>query len=59
MLSGWSRASKMRKPTLIIPAVIIGAWIVYLFIDPVFLSSFPSRSPERAGIFSAVPAPST
>jgi phosphate transport system permease protein len=51
---GWLWSKRMRKPTLIIPAIMIAAWVVYLFIDPWFLSSFPSRTPAEAGIFSAV-----
>ena len=51
---GWFWSHKMRKPTLVIPGIMIVAWVVYLFIDPWFLSSFPSRKPENAGIFSAV-----
>ena len=51
---GWFWSHKMRKPTLLIPGIMIVAWVVYLFIDPWFLSSFPSRKPVDAGIFSAV-----
>ncbi len=51
---GWFWSHKMRKPSLIIPAIMILGWIVYLFIDPWFLSSYPSRKPSDAGIFSAL-----
>ncbi len=54
LLMGWFWSHRMRKPSLLIPAILIGAWIVYLFMDPWFLSSYPSRSPSGAGIFSAV-----
>jgi len=54
LVMGWFWSHRMRKPTLLIPAIMIAGWIVYLFIDPWFLSSFPSRKPAEAGIFSAV-----
>ena len=47
-------APRMRKPSLLIPGILIAAWLVYLFIDPWFLSSYPSRKPADAGLFSAV-----
>ncbi len=47
-------APRMRRPSLLISAILIAAWLVYLFIDPWFLSSFPSRKPAEAGLFSAV-----
>ncbi len=52
--AGWFGAQRMRRPSLIIPAIMIAGWVVYLFMDPWFLSSFPSRKPAEAGIFSAV-----
>lgn len=52
--TGWFWSQRLRKPSLIIPAIMIVGWVVYLFIDPWFLSSFPSRRPADAGIFSAV-----
>jgi len=52
--TGWFGAQRMRRPSLIIPAIMIAGWVVYLFMDPWFLSSFPSRKPAEAGIFSAV-----
>ncbi len=51
---GWFWSQRLRKSSLLIPGILIGAWLVYLFMDPWFLSSYPSRSPEIAGIFSAV-----
>ena len=54
LAAGWFWSQRMRKPSLLIPAIMIIAWVVYLFIDPWFLSSFPSRKPADAGIFSAV-----
>ena len=52
--ASWFWAQRMRRPSLIIPAIMIAGWVVYLFMDPWFLSSFPSRTPAEAGIFSAV-----
>ena len=52
--AGWFWAQRMRRPSLIIPTIMIAGWVVYLFMDPWFLSSFPSRQPPEAGIFSAV-----
>ena len=52
--AGWFWAQRMRRPSLIIPAIVIAGWVVYLFMDPWFLSAFPSRTPAEAGIFSAV-----
>ena len=54
LAAGWVWSHRMRKPSLVIPAIMIAGWIVYLFMDPWFLSSFPSRKPQEAGIFSAV-----
>ena len=51
---GWFWSQRMRKPSLLIPAIMIAGWVVYLFIDPWFLSSYPSRLPARSGLFSAV-----
>jgi phosphate transport system permease protein len=54
LAAGWFWSRRMRRPSLIIPAIMIAAWVVYLFIDPWFLSSYPSRNPAEAGVFSAV-----
>ena len=54
LAAGWFWSQRLRKPSLLIPAIMIVAWVVYLFMDPWFLSSFPSRKPSDAGIFSAV-----
>ncbi len=54
LAAGWFWSQRLRKPSLLIPAIMIVAWVVYLFMDPWFLSSFPSRKPADAGIFSAV-----
>ena len=54
LATGWFWSQRLRKSSLLIPCILIGAWLVYLFMDPWFLSSYPSRSPEIAGIFSAV-----
>ena len=54
LAAGWFWSRRMRRPSLIIPAIAIAAWLVYLLMDPWFLSSFPSRKPTEAGIFSAV-----
>ncbi len=51
---GWFWAHKLRRPSLLIPAIVIIAWVIYLFIDPFFLSSYPSRKPAEAGLFSAL-----
>ena len=51
---GWFRSQSLRRPSLIIPAILIAAWVVYLFLDPFFLSSYPSRKPAEAGLFSAI-----
>ncbi len=37
---------------LIFVGLLIAAWLVYLFLDQVFLTSFASRFPERAGIYA-------
>ncbi len=52
--AGWFWSPKLRRPSLLFPAIMIGAWIVYLFLDPFFLSSYPSRNPSEAGLFSAI-----
>ena len=52
--TGWFWSHRMRQSSLIIPTIMIAGWVVYLFIDPWFLSSFPSRRPADAGIFSAI-----
>ncbi len=54
LAAGWFWSQRMRKPSLLIPAIMIIAWVVYLFMDPWFLSSYPSRKPADAGVFSAV-----
>ena len=47
-------AKRLRAPSIAWPLLIVAAFVVYLFVDPAFLSSYPSRSPDRAGIFAAV-----
>ena len=37
---------------LIFVGLLIAAWLVYLFLDQLFLTSFASRFPERAGIYA-------
>ena len=51
---GWFGSQKLRRPSLLMPAILIAAWIVYLFFDPFFLSAYPSRVPAQAGLFSAI-----
>ncbi len=52
--AGWFWSSRLRRPSLLLPGIAIAAWVVYLFLDPFFLSSYPSRLPVQAGIFSAI-----
>ena len=54
LASGWFWSHRLRRPSLLIPGIAIAAWVVYLFIDPLFLSSYPSRKPAEAGLFSAI-----
>ncbi len=54
LAAGWFWSQRLRRFSLLIPVIILAAWVVYLFIDPFFLSSFPSRRPADAGIFSAL-----
>ena len=54
LASGWFGSQKLRRPSFVIPGIVIVAWVVYLFIDPFFLSSYPSRRPPDAGLFSAI-----
>ena len=50
----WRGARRLRSPSLVWPAVILAAWGFYLFLEPGFLSSPPSQSPDRIGIFPAL-----
>ena len=52
--AGWFWSNRLRRPSLLLPGIAIAAWVVYLFLDPFFLSSYPSRLPVQAGIFSAI-----
>lgn len=47
-------AERLRRPSLVWPAILVSAWAVYLFLDPVFLSSPPSSAVDRVGIFTAL-----
>ena len=51
--AAWNGAARLRTPSLVWPAIIISAWVLYLFLEPGFLSATPA-SPDRAGIFTAV-----
>lgn len=50
----WRGAERLRRPSLVWPAILVSAWAVYLFLDPVFLSSPPSSAVDRVGIFTAL-----
>ncbi len=52
--AGWFWSNRLRRPSLLLPGIAIAAWVVYLFLDPFFLSSYPSRLPAQAGLFSAI-----
>ena len=52
--AGWFWSNRLRRPSLLLPAIATAAWVVYLFLDPFFLSSYPSRLPAQAGLFSAI-----
>ena len=54
LAAGWLGSRRLRRPSLVIPGIMILAWIIYLFMDPHFLSAFPSRRPQDAGIFSSL-----
>ena len=54
LAAGWLWSHRLRRPSLLLPAVAVVAWVVYLFLDPLFLSSYPSRVPAQAGLFSAI-----
>jgi phosphate transport system permease protein len=41
---------RLGRVPLIFVGLLIVAWLVYLFLDQTFLTSFASRRPERAGI---------
>ena len=52
--AGWFWSNRLRRPSLLLPVIATAAWVVYLFLDPFFLSSYPSRLPAQAGLFSAI-----
>ena len=52
--AGWLWSNRLRRPSLLLPVIATAAWVVYLFLDPFFLSSYPSRLPAQAGLFSAI-----
>ena len=54
LAAGWFWSDRLRRPSLLFPGILIAAWVVYLFLDPFFLSSYPSRKPPEAGLFSAI-----
>ena len=54
LAAGWFWSHRLRRPSLLLPGIAVAAWILYLFLDPLFLSSYPSRVPAQAGLFSAI-----
>ena len=54
LAAGWFWSHRLRKPSLLLPGVAVMAWVIYLFLDPFFLASYPSRTPAQAGLFSAI-----
>ena len=39
--AAWNGAARLRSPSLVWPAIIISAWVLYLFLEPGFLSATP------------------
>ena len=54
LAAGWFWSHRLRKPSLLLPGIAVMAWVIYLFLDPFFLASYPSRTPAQAGLFSAI-----
>ena len=54
LAAAWAGALRLRRPSLVWPAIVLTAWSFYLFLEPGFLSSPPTSAPDRVGIFPAV-----
>lgn len=54
LAAAWLGSQRLCSPSLVWPAIILAAWGFYLFLEPNFLTSQPTSSPDRVGVFPAV-----